>query len=161
METIYGVDWGHTLKKLCDSNDLYQDTIIWSDCNVCNNCSRSAMKSAARSFPWPTWAFGSESPSPIISFRGIYSTTLHWHWYMEGKKPHLSSEKFGSSSTLRNGNLPFFLVLLIILHCKLINDLMPLYTDVFDHFSSGFLYSQMFVSILLMFNHQISYLFTD
>lgn len=155
METIYGVDWGHTLKKLCDSNDLYQDTIIWSDCNLCNNCSRSAMKSAARSFPWPTWVFGSESPSSIISFPGIYCTTLHWR-YMKEKNLTYLLKNFRSSSTPRNWNMSFFLVLLVILHCKLINYVMPLYNDTLEHFSSGFLYSQMFVSILLMSNHKIS-----
>lgn len=123
METIYGVDRGHTLKNLYNSNNLYQATVIWSDCNT---CSKSAMKSAARSFPWSTWAFGSELPSPVISFPGIYSTTLHWQ-YRERKKLTYLLKNFRSSSTPRNWNLPFFLVLLVILHCKLINYVMLLY----------------------------------
>lgn len=51
METIYGADRENTLENICNSNYLYNETLILSECNICN---KNAVKSGARPFPFPT-----------------------------------------------------------------------------------------------------------
>lgn len=118
-----------TLEKIYNSNYLYNETLIWSACNI---CSKNAAKSAARSFPLPTWVIGPESDSIVVSFPDI--SNMHFIDRVHGKKTLTHPLKnLGYSSTPRNWNLSFFWFLLSLLY-KLINYVMPLYNDTFEHF---------------------------
>lgn len=48
MGTIYGADQENTFENICNPNYLYNETHIWSDCNICN---KNTVKSAAKPFP--------------------------------------------------------------------------------------------------------------
>ena len=124
METIYGANRRHTLKKLYNSNNLYQATIIWSDCNIWAKVQWIQLQDLSLGL------YGLlDQNNPLLLSPSLALTVQHCTDSTWRKSLTCLLEKFGFSSTSRNWNLSFFVVLLFILRYKLINYVMLLYND--------------------------------